>query len=75
MPRSITFDMLCTADARRLYIIGVTDQLVHQHVAKDRYLHTSQMLETEVCSGIWPCLAPAGATWHQHGFSICWAVL
>ena len=28
--------------------MGVTDQLVHQHVAKDRYLQTSQMLETEV---------------------------
>lgn len=32
----------------RLFIVGVTDQLVHQHVAKERYLQTSQMLETEV---------------------------
>jgi hypothetical protein len=42
-----TSDILHGA-AARLYIIGVTDQLVHQHVAKDRYLQTCQMLETEV---------------------------
>lgn len=43
----------------RLYIVGVTDQLVHQHISKDRYLQTSQMLETEVTLLTelfsWPC--------------------
>lgn len=33
-----------------LYIVGVTDQLVHQHISKDRYLQTSQVLETEVAN-------------------------
>lgn len=32
----------------RLHIVGVTDQLVHQHVARERYLQAVMQLETEV---------------------------